>query len=647
MKNGYYLSIYAHIDALAHIMKIDLRHDQHMALWEKCEDEIRLVHYWEFERLSGLKHHNQSFYDVDHAKKVINRLLSQYHLTLNDIAGVFGTPGLDNISSYHSMDLYPQFAYHSMAHLFSCLFMDSEVFYHQDIIALAVDGAPDNVVDFHARDKDFYLGAFSRKGNVSLSSIPSPGLLWMLMKLRYKMQEGSLMALSSASDTTCLIPLEHWLSDFYPIRKASDILHASSWFAKMAEKIESIEDEDINILFTDWDARFSKRENIISMVAKAIQEISIHVMDLTIQEFIEKYHVDTTKTYLAISGGFSLNCPTNTFLMNKYKFKGLLVPPCVSDTGIALGMGLYAFYQKMDSIHFKLHHAYYGDSNTTDIKSVENGRFKQFIEEVSPFQLDMVVNDIQTSPIVWVSGHAEIGPRALGARSILADPSKEGHKDLLNHIKLREWWRPVAPIILKGHTAEWFVEDSAATPYMLTTMHIKESKKPKVPAILHLDDTARVQELEQAHNPMLYSVLKAFSQKTGIPILCNTSLNDKGEPIINRYDEVLNFALRKHIHIVYLDGYRIVLRNFEAFADIQPQKRDEVFEFFQTESDKQRQRRELNPFDLSEEELIFYYNSPELKSYSLTNEKDVNSIRRIMNKFKDKNLTQIDLLTTW
>ncbi len=647
MKNGYYLSVYAHIDALAHIMKIDLRHDQHMVLWKKDGNKIQLVHYWEFERLSGLKHHDQSFYDIDHAKKVINKLLSRYNLTLNDIAGVFGTPGLDSMSAYHSMDRYPQFAYHSMAHLFSCLLMDSEVYYNQNIIALAVDGAPDNVVDLQARDKDFYLGAFSQKGNVSLSSISSPGLLWMLMKLRYKIPEGSLMALSSASDSKYLIPLEHWLSDFHLIRKASDILPASSWFTKMAGQIESIEDTDIGILFNGWDTRFSKRENIISMVAKVIQEISIHIMDMTILEFVQKYHVDTTETYLAISGGFSLNCPTNTYLMDKYKFKGLLVPPCVSDTGIALGMGLYTFYQNMDSIRFKLHHAYYGDSNRTDMESVKNGKFGQYIEGISPFQLDMVVNDIQTAPVVWVSGRAEIGPRALGARSILADPSKEEHKDLLNQIKLREWWRPVAPIILKGHIEKWFVEDCVVTPYMLTTMHIKESRNSEVPAILHLDHTARVQELEQAHNPILFFVLEAFYQKTGIPVLCNTSLNDKGEPIINQYTEALNFALRKHIRIVYLDGYRIVLRNFEAFPDTEPEIRDEVFNYFQTEEDKQKKLSELNPFDLSREELTFYYNSPELKSYSLTNKKDVTSLRRIMDKFRDKDLTQINLLTAW
>ena len=147
MEDGFYLSTYLHIDEISHIMKFHIRHDENITLWEKDGNHIRLVHVWELERVSGLKKCNRSFYDLEQTKNYINNLLTEYELTLDDMKEVIGTPQLDTCNNYHSLKEYPDISYHSIAHLFSSMLMDTDIFRKENILALAVDGGPDTVVD--------------------------------------------------------------------------------------------------------------------------------------------------------------------------------------------------------------------------------------------------------------------------------------------------------------------------------------------------------------------------------------------------------------------------------------------------------------------------------------------------------------------
>ena len=171
--------------------------------------------------------------------------------------------------------------------------------------------------------------------------------------------------------------------------------------------------------------------------------------------------------------------------------------------------------------------------------------------------IEQFSTDIEKEPVIWFEGRAKVGPRALGHRSILADPRKIISRDLLNKYKQREWWRPVAPIILESQCAEWFVE-SKYSPFMLNNFTVHPEKKEKIPAVLHIDNTARVQTIGP-ESELLYQAVEQFYARTGTPIVCNTSLNDKGEPIVNTIDEALNFALRKNIHVDYINGVRFQL----------------------------------------------------------------------------------------
>ena len=638
MNDGYYLAVYAHISELAHIYQIDLRHDQHMVLFEKQGSKVTICKYWEFERFSGIKHHNLSFYNAEHAKKVIDDLLAPLGLCLEDMQDVFGTDVIDTTSRY-----YPEnssaLPYHSIAHLFSGLMMDTGKFYSEDIVALAVDGGPDNVIDKTAREKDFYVGAVSRKGQVELFSIPSPGIYWILMKLRYGMEEGSLMALAEACEYHCTVPLKSLTADMPIMKRMQDIPAVAKWFENLADYIDTLTEKDDREHLSGWDSRFSNEENKMSVIAKIVQDLSTEMMENTVREILTKYELDPAHCCLALSGGFSLNCPTNTRLMDLFGFKELFAPPCISDTGMGLGMGLFAFSRQIEKVDFCLENAFYGEPATFCEEEIY-GKYSPFIEEISPFDLAVAVQDVAREPIVWVSGSAEIGPRALGARSVLANPALPAHKDRLNEIKKRQWWRPVAPIVMNEFMADWFVE-SCPTPYMLTTIHVHEHKDQEIPAVLHLNGTARVQSIRSDDNEQLYSLIERFYSLTGIPMLCNTSLNDRGEPIINTCSQAINFALRKGMDLLYLGGFRVKLKNHSQFGVATPEKRSSIFSCYLSLQEKESAIHKFNPHDLAREEIEFYLNSPELHDYDLTNKTHVETLKKIIKKVNSKSNIQL------
>jgi hypothetical protein len=631
MKNGYYLSVYSYISTVATVINIGLRDNQNMSLWKKEGSKIELVHYWEFERSSGKKQHKFSFYDVNHAKKVINDLLGELNLSLDDMATVFGTPGLDTCQDYSSMDDYPDYTYHSITHLFSGLMMNTKVFYNENMIAIAADGGPDNVVDTEGRTKYFYSGIVSRKGKIEIFPMDSPGPLWVFMKYKYSMQEGSLMALGSASKSRYNLSVEDCYREMQDLKKMGDINLSYQWFERIAEKIEAVTEKDAGVLFNYFDDNFSIEENKISMIVKIIQEYSIMLMEKNVELLLRKGGLDAAETYLTVAGGYALNCPTNAYLMEKYHFKGFVAPPCVSDTGMSMGMALY-YFSKNEKVDFYLNSASWGHEETdASINDLLNrAEYKKYIKGAVKAGTDQIVKDMIEQPIVWFNGRSEIGPRALGNRSIFADPRNPKHKDRLNEIKQRQWWRPVAPIVLEDKQEEWF-ENSYSSPFMLMAVNMKSEKVDQISAVAHLDNTARIQTInkEEAAVSDLYDIVSKFFAVTGVPMICNTSLNDKGEPIIDTAEEALVFALRKKIPVVYMNHIRIELQNIEQYEDNGPAQRSDAFECKLTEEEKKEKLEELNPYHLTREQLIVYLNNPELFVYDLKKEDDIKKLLRM------------------
>lgn len=243
------------------------------------------------------------------------------------------------------------------------------------------------------------------------------------------------------------------------------------------------------------------------------------------------------KKPLCLSGGCALNCQANTRLLQERVVDKLHIPPACSDSGLSIGAGLYWWHHiKGNGFSGVSHHSPYLGAeftlNELDLNSVSL-REDDLLDEVSSKLIAGAV-------IAWVQDRSEIGPRALGNRSILAMATPATMKEKVNRIKHREFWRPFAPICLEEKAREWFEIDHNQ-PYMLECPSVLPDKKELIPAVTHVDGTARLQTVGIKDNPLLYKLLKCVYDKSGVPVLLNTSLNDRGKPISNDSKTVLNF----------------------------------------------------------------------------------------------------------
>ena len=258
-----------------------------------------------------------------------------------------------------------------------------------------------------------------------------------------------------------------------------------------------------------------------------------NVLEETTLELMHWLYEETGEENLCMAGGVALNCVLNARIRDKGPFKNVWVQPAAGDAGTALGAAAWIDAQegKQQSIKHTMHHAYYGpDYSDEEIEKflqwakVPYRKLKNIAEETADILL-------QDKIIGWFQGRMEFGPRALGSRSILASPINASMQTRLNEVKDREDFRPVAPAVLEERAAEWF-EDAESSPFMLFVYNVKEDKAGKIPAVRHVDGTARIQTVNKQQHDKYYDLLKAFEQKSGVPVLVNTSFNTLGKPIV-------------------------------------------------------------------------------------------------------------------
>jgi carbamoyltransferase len=270
---------------------------------------------------------------------------------------------------------------------------------------------------------------------------------------------------------------------------------------------------------------------------------------------------------LCIAGGVALNCVANGKLVREAGYDNVWIQPAAGDDGIAIGCAYYghlAIQKKPRS--FVMEHAYLGIPYS---EAEVDAAAKNWLVDTQSFHgaaqniCRKTAKALTEEKVVgWFQGRSEFGPRALGNRSIIADPRNPAMKDVLNaRVKHRQSFRPFAPIVLAERASEIF-EGEEDSPFMLLAKNVAPAWRDKIPAIVHVDGTARVQTVRREHNERLYQLLKEFEALTGVPVLLNTSFNIRGEPIVETPADAMKCFLSTGIDYLVLHDMLITKNRY-------------------------------------------------------------------------------------
>jgi carbamoyltransferase len=299
-------------------------------------------------------------------------------------------------------------------------------------------------------------------------------------------------------------------------------------------------------------------EDVAASLQAVLEESYLHLVDALWRR--------TQVPNICLAGGVALNAVANGRIRPETPFEEVFVQPAAGDSGIAVGSALYVWHQQLGRPRgFAMEHAYWGPEYSDDdcaAALAAGGLEAERLDDDALFAY--VAERIAEGDVVgWFQGRMEYGPRALGHRSIVADPRREDIKDVLNaRIKHREPFRPFAPSILAGSTGEWFEQDYTS-PYMVLVYKTRIEKRELIPGVNHVDDTGRVQTVTEAASPRYYRLIEAFERVTGVPILLNTSFNEN-EPIVMTPQHAVETFQKTRIDLLVL-GNSVVRR--EAGAD--------------------------------------------------------------------------------
>jgi carbamoyltransferase len=273
-------------------------------------------------------------------------------------------------------------------------------------------------------------------------------------------------------------------------------------------------------------------------------------------------HERTGERALTMAGGVALNCLANSRLWRDGPFDDIWIQPAAGDAGTALGAALALAQRAGDRIE-PMTTAALGSG--FDESTIEATLRRAKVASSRPDDLAEVVAEALADDaiVAWFQGRAEYGPRALGHRSLLADPRPVANLERMNDVKGREQFRPIAPIVLADRAADVF-EGPMPSPYMLFTHEVRPRWRGRIPAVTHVDGSARIQTVDPATEPLLAEVLRAFERRTGVPVLVNTSLNTAGRPIVDSPADVLELFGSAPVDLLAIGPY--VVRRAELFA---------------------------------------------------------------------------------
>lgn len=307
------------------------------------------------------------------------------------------------------------------------------------------------------------------------------------------------------------------------------------------------------------DRAFREQNQYYADVAASIQRVT----EETLLTMARHLHATTGCENLCMAGGVALNSVANGRIVREGPFKSVFIQPAAGDSGGALGAALYAHHVLLGQPRSDtLEHAYWGasyaDSAIADFLQSEGLPYREVPDDKL---LEELVDDLtQNRVLAWYQGRFEWGPRALGNRSILADPRSVEMKEIVNtKIKFREPFRPFAPAVLESHAGEYFdtphLADEYLARYMLMVSPVAEDKQSVLGATTHEGGTGRLQTVRREWNPRYHDLIHCFGQATGVPVLLNTSFNLRGEPIVNTPQNAFNTFVGSDIDVLVLENF--------------------------------------------------------------------------------------------
>ena len=325
-------------------------------------------------------------------------------------------------------------------------------------------------------------------------------------------------------------------------------------------KFANLYSENLSSLFK-FDLENKEITQIHMDLAKSVQIKYEEAIISYIKYYKNKFDIDN----LCLSGGCAMNSLANGVIVKELNFKDIYIPPAPGDAGGAIGAAILCDKEYFQSTSSCYSSPYLGNDlkkdNLEEIikKNIQRINLNEniivdYIENDQDL-VDAVAQSIFKNKVVgWFQDRMEWGPRALGNRSILANPCSEQMKNIINlKIKRREKFRPFAPSILREYTSDWF-EIDIDVPYMGIVLKIKEDKRKKLPAVAHFDGTGRLQTVDKEKNKLYYMLINSFKKISGVPILLNTSFNEN-EPIVNTIEEALNCFLRTKMDVLVIGNF--------------------------------------------------------------------------------------------
>lgn len=441
------------------------------------------------------------------------------------------------------MDIPIKFIKHHNAHMGSTFLVSP----HESSAIMTIDGLGEYESCVHA------VGSGSNIKRINHVNFPySLGMMYSCLSqfLNYAptYDEGKVMGLSSYGDR------DEYYNDFKKIvRLKSDGTYDFDMSYFMYHRTRDVWVSDK--FYKVFGAQKGKNEDINDR-HMAVIAAGQRVLEDTILHMTESLHKKTKQDAICIAGGVALNSVTNGKILEQGYFKDIFVQPASSDDGLAIGSAFYLYNTlKKNSRKYVMSDSYLGPRYSVESIKDALDQYNLPVYESCNVASEVAHLLSKGNVIGLYQGKMEFGPRALGNRSIIADPRSAEMKDIVNSkIKFRESFRPFAPAILKERCADFFDNDYTS-PYMLLVYKVRESMKHLIPAVVHADNTGRVQTVTERDNKRYYNIIKEFGDITGVPVILNTSFNIKDEPIVCFPEDAVRCFLGTDIDVLVMEDY--------------------------------------------------------------------------------------------